>query len=169
MWLQLRTGAWITPERIKGYSILLIVGYVLGFTVLFLTLRDGLDWDNRPFGTDFAGLYAAGTMVADGTPAAPYDLEAFIARQQALFGAQTAVFSWNYPPFFLAVSRALASLHYLHALLLWQGVTLALSFQRSSSISAMARWASSSRPCLAPPCWRWSGGPFWRERSSGSS
>ena len=126
MWLQFRTGSWITGERMKGYSILLIISYALGFAGLFLTLRDGLDWDNRPFGTDFAGLYAAGTMVADGTPAAPYDLAAFIARQQALFGAQTAVFSWNYPPFFLAVSRALASLPYLPALFVWQALTLAL-------------------------------------------
>ena len=126
MWLQFRTGSWITGERMKGYSILLIISYALGFAGLFLTLRDGLDWDNRPFGTDFAGLYAAGTMVADGTPAAPYDLAAFIARQQALFGAQTAVFSWNYPPFFLAISRALASLPYLPALFVWQALTLAL-------------------------------------------
>ena len=126
MWRQFRTGSWITRERIKSYSILLIISYALGLAALFLTLRDGLDWDNRPFGTDFAAFYAAGTMVADGTPAAPYALAAFIARQQALFGVQTALFSWNYPPFFLVISRALAALPYLSALFAWQGVTLAL-------------------------------------------
>jgi hypothetical protein len=112
--------------RIRAYSLLLILSYAIGLTGLFLTLNGVLDQNDRPFGSDFAGLYAAGVMVADGAPAAPYDLEAFIARQQALFGAQTAVFSWNYPPFFLAISRALASLPYLPALFVWQGVTLAL-------------------------------------------
>ena len=126
MWLRLKTGSWITLERIRAYSLLLILSYAIGLTGLFLTLNGVLDRSDRPFGSDFAGLYAAGVMVADGTPAAPYDLAAFIARQQALFGAQTAVFSWNYPPFFLAVSRALASLPYLPALVVWQGVTLAL-------------------------------------------
>lgn len=126
MWLRLKTGSWITLERIRAYSLLLILSYAIGMTGLFLTLNGVLDRNDRPFGSDFAGLYAAGVMVADGTPAAPYDLAAFIARQQALFGAQTAVFSWNYPPFFLAISRALAGLPYLPALFVWQGVTLAL-------------------------------------------
>ena len=126
MWLPLRTGSWITLERIRGYSLLLILSYAIGLAGLFLTLQNGLDRDDRPFGSDFAGLYAAGAMVADGTPAAPYDLGAFIARQRELFGAQAVVFSWNYPPFFLTVSRALASLPYLPALFVWQGVTLAL-------------------------------------------
>ena len=126
MWLRLRTGSWITRERIRGYSILLVLSYAIALTGLFLTLDGLLDRDDRPFGSDFAGFYAAGVMVADGTPAAPYDLTAFIARQQALFGAQTAVFSWNYPPFFLAISRALARLPYLPALFVWQGATLAL-------------------------------------------
>ena len=126
MWLHLRTGSWITLERIRGYSLLLILSYAIGLAGLFLTLQNGLDRDDRPFGSDFAGLYAAGAMVADGTPAAPYDLGAFIARQRELFGAQAVVFSWNYPPFFLTVSRALASLPYLPALFVWQGVTLAL-------------------------------------------
>jgi len=126
MWSQLETGAWVTRERIKGYSILLIVAYALGLTAVFLTLKGHLDWQDRPFGSDFGGLYTAGVMAAEGTPAAPYGLEVFEARQQALFGPQTAVFSWGYPPFTLAVFRPLAGLPYLSALFLWQGITLAL-------------------------------------------
>jgi len=126
MWLPLRTGSWITLERIRGYSVLLIVAYAVGMTALFLSLNGLLDGDNRPFGSDFAAFYTAGAMVADGTPAAAYDLTAFIARQQALFGPQTALWAWHHTPYALAICLALASLPYLPAFFVWQGASLAL-------------------------------------------
>ena len=34
MWLQLRTGSWITRERIRGYSILLVLSYAIALAAL---------------------------------------------------------------------------------------------------------------------------------------
>jgi len=126
MWLQFRTGSWITLERIRGYCVLLILSYPIGLAGVFLTLHGLLDWQNRPFGSDFAAFYTAGAMVADGTPAATYDLDAFIARQQALFGGQTALWAWHHTPYVLAICLAMASLPYLPAFFMWQGISMAL-------------------------------------------
>ena len=126
MWLALRTGSWLTRERLRGYAILLILSYVIGVIGWFVALHGLLDWTNRPFGSDFAAFYAAGAMVADGTPAAAYDLDAFIARQQALYGPQTAIWAWHHTPYALAICLAMASLPYLPSFFVWQGVTLAL-------------------------------------------
>jgi hypothetical protein len=126
MWAALRSGDWITGQRLRAYSLMLLAAYVIGALVWLVSLHNGLDWQNRPYGTDFAEVYAAGTLVAEGHPAAPYDLATHIARQHALFGASSAVFSWNYPPPFLALARALAGLPYLGAFLLWQALGFAL-------------------------------------------
>src|SRR5262245_19976301 len=47
------------------------------------------------------------------------------AREQAIFGAATPLYSWFYPPFFLFITGALALLPYGAALVSWQLVTLA--------------------------------------------
>ena len=126
MWAALRSGDWITGQRLRAYSLILLAAYVIGALAWLASLHAGLDWQDRPYGSDFAEVYAAGTLVADGHPAAPYDLLTHIARQHALFGARSAVFSWNYPPYFLALARALAALPYLGAFFVWQAASFAL-------------------------------------------
>ena len=41
MWLHLRTGSWITLERIRGYSLLLILSYAIGLAGLMQLLQKG--------------------------------------------------------------------------------------------------------------------------------
>ena len=126
MMASLRSGDWITTERVRAYALILLITYVVGALAWLATLHGGLDWENRPYGSDFAEVYAAGTFVAEGRPQAPYDLLTHIARQHALFGEASAVFSWNYPPYFLAPAWVLASLPYLAAFFVWQATTFAL-------------------------------------------
>ena len=80
----------------------------------------------RPLGTDFSNVYAAGTYVLDGEPAAPFDPAKQFAREQEIFGPATQFYGWHYPPYFLGLAAALATMPYWLSLLVWQGVTLIL-------------------------------------------
>jgi hypothetical protein len=144
----LRQAGFITPERIKAYSLMLLVGYLLGTLGWFATAHGLLDWQDRPLGTDFAQVWVAGGEVLSGHPDMPFDPVAHLERQRETFGSSTAVFTWGYPPYFLAVAAGLALLPYLAALLLWQGATLVLYLRASRA------WLPDARailPILAFP------------------
>ncbi|MBX3553634.1 MAG: DUF2029 domain-containing protein [Pseudolabrys sp.] len=120
----LRSGAWLTRERVRLIAGGIAIASLAGLIVLLAT-ADGLnDRLGRPLGTDFSNVYAAGTYVLDGDPAKPFDPPAQQAREQAIFGAGTPFYGWHYPPFFLALAALLATMPYLLALAVWQGVTL---------------------------------------------
>src|SRR6187455_2493694 len=104
----LRTGAWLTRERVKLVVFGLIAASLIAVVYVVAT-SDGLnDYQGRPLGTDFSNVYAAGTYVLDGRAAAPFDPPAQFAREQAIFGEKTPFYGWHYPPFFLFVAAALA-------------------------------------------------------------
>jgi hypothetical protein len=122
----LRSGAWLTRERARLIAALLFATAVLGAGLLVAT-SDGLnDRFGRPLGTDFSNVYAAGTYVRDGQPAAPFDPARQYAREQTIFGPATPFYGWHYPPFFLGLAALLATMPYWLALIVWQGATLAL-------------------------------------------
>jgi alpha-1,2-mannosyltransferase len=122
----LREGTWLTRERVRRVATMLIAASLLAAAFLIVTADGRNDRFGRPLGTDFSNVYAAGSYVLEGKPAAPYDPTLQQAREQALFGKDTPFFGWHYPPFFLGIAAALAALPYGLALLLWQGVTLVL-------------------------------------------
>src|SRR5205823_7316547 len=84
------------------------------------------DYKGRPLGSDFSNIYAAGTYVREGRPAAPFDLVSQYAREREILGSATPFFGWHYPPYFLAVAALFAGLPYLPALLAWELSTLLL-------------------------------------------
>ena len=122
----MRSGAWLTRERVRLVAAALLVASVVGFLYLVVTAHGGVDVRGRPIGTDFSNVYAAGTYVLDGNPEAPFDLSLQYAREQKLFGAATPFYGWHYPPFFLFVAGALALMPYGIAFAVWQAVTLVL-------------------------------------------
>lgn len=122
----LRTGVWVTGERMRLVAFAVLAASVIGFGWLVAT-SDGLnDIKGRPLGTDFSNVYAAGTYVLDGQPTRPYDWPAQHAREQQIFGAKTPFYGWHYPPFFLFIATPLATMPYQVALAVWQAATLAL-------------------------------------------
>ena len=122
----LRSGAWLTRERVRLVAFALLAASVLGAGFLIAT-SDGLnDRFGRPLGTDFSNVYAAGSYVLDGEPTAPFVPARQFAREQAIFGQATQFYGWHYPPFFLGVAALLATMPYWLALIVWQGVTLIL-------------------------------------------
>jgi alpha-1,2-mannosyltransferase len=122
----LRSGDWLTRERIRFIAAAVLIASVAGFAFLVVTAHGGIDRQGRPLGTDFSNVYAAGTYVRDGNPLAPFDPPQQYAREQILFGKTTPFYGWHYPPYFLFVAALLAKMPYGLALTVWQAATLAL-------------------------------------------
>jgi alpha-1,2-mannosyltransferase len=121
-----RSGNWVTRERMRLVAFGLLIAFAAGLAWLAGTANGLNDALGRPLGTDFSNVYAAGTLVLDGQPQAPFDPALQHAREQAIFGTATPFFGWHYPPFFLFIAAALALMPYQLALVVWQGATLAL-------------------------------------------
>jgi alpha-1,2-mannosyltransferase len=122
----LRSGDWLTRERIRLVAGALLLASAAGFLYLVATAHGAVDLQGRPLGTDFSNVYAAGTYVLDGNAAAAFDPVQQFARERAIFGDTTQFYGWHYPPFFLFVAAALALMPYGLALAVWQAVTLGL-------------------------------------------
>ncbi|GAB1716886.1 MAG: hypothetical protein NTAFB05_19280 [Nitrobacter sp.] len=121
----LRTGAWLTVERVRGYSIMLLGFYVVA-AVVWVALSHGLiDLKGKPLGTDFSSFYAAGSLALEGRAVEVYDMAAHYAREQQIFGAGVPYYAWFYPPFFLLLAAPLALMPYPLALAVWQAATFA--------------------------------------------
>ncbi len=156
----LRSGAWLTHERIRLVPIAVLFASGVGLIYLLVTANGLVDIQGRPLGTDFSSFYAAGTHVLDGNPDAPYDLSRQYAREQALFGAATPFYGWLYPPFFLFIAAALALMPYGAALAAWQAATLGLYLLALRAILA------ATQPPIAPDLAvsgnrRWTSNPLW--------
>jgi alpha-1,2-mannosyltransferase len=122
----MRSGAWLTRERIRMVAVAVLFASVAGFLYLVVTATGGVDLQGRPIGTDFSNVYAAGTYVLEGNFQAPFDSVQQFAREQAIFGEATQFYGWHYPPYFLFVAAALAWMPYGLALFVWQAITLGL-------------------------------------------
>jgi alpha-1,2-mannosyltransferase len=143
----LRSGAWITPERIRLVAAAILCVAAASIVFLLITAHGLVDLQGRPLGTDFSSFYAAGSYVLDGKAQAPYDLARQHAREQAIFGAATPLYSWFYPPFFLFITAPLALLPYGAALVTWQAVTLLLYLLAIRAIiAASPRRAEDASP-----------------------
>jgi alpha-1,2-mannosyltransferase len=125
-WRQLRSGVWLTAERARVYTLILLAFYAIAIAG-WIALSGGLtDPNGKPIGTDFSSFYAAGSLVHDGRAADVYDMAAHYAREKQIFGEATPYYGWLYPPMFLLVVTPLALMPYPLALAVWQGATFAL-------------------------------------------
>jgi alpha-1,2-mannosyltransferase len=125
MWRQIKSGAWLTPARLHGYTLILLAAS-LTIVVIWIALADGLiDRNGKPIGTDFSNVWAAGKLVLDGEQAAPYDpARQHEAEKKTFGGREVPFYGWHYPPLFLMVAAGLALLPYGWALLAWMALTL---------------------------------------------
>src|SRR5580658_4753746 len=81
----LRSGDWLTRERVRLVAIVLLLASVAGFLFLVVTSHGAVDRQGRPLGTDFSNVYAAGTYVNDGNADAAFDPEQQFAREKTIF------------------------------------------------------------------------------------
>jgi glycosyl transferase family 87 len=116
----LRSGEWLTVERIRGYSLILLVICALAIVGWLAVSHHLIDPNGKPIGTDFSNVYAAGDLTWQGRPAEAYDPALQHAAEQAAFGGRDVPFyGWHYPPFFFVVAFLVAALPYACGLALW--------------------------------------------------
>ena len=123
---RLADGAWLEPRLIAFVTGFLLIAWMVVFILLFATARGTLDAFGRPLGTDFAAFYSAGRMALEGQAPLTYDWPAHLAAERMLHGVDV-LSPWSYPPIFLMVTAALATLPYVASLLVWSGATLAFA------------------------------------------
>ena len=100
-WQELRSGRWLTADRARAYSLILLAFYAIAI-IGWIALSDGLiDRNGKPIGADFSSFYAAGSLVLEGRGSDVYSMAAHYAREQQAFGAATPYYGWLYPPIFL--------------------------------------------------------------------
>ena len=123
---QLRRADWLMRERVIAWGRVLFIVEVM--LLAFLAL-----WQHGVFGpvaqtpaSDFASFYAAGKLALAGTPQLAYDQAAhYLAQQQVSISGAPHQFFF-YPPVFLMLCAALATMPYLVAFAVFESVTFAL-------------------------------------------
>ena len=145
----LRSGDWLTRERVRMVAVALLMASAIGFLYLVVTAHGGIDRQGRPLGTDFSNVYAAGTYANEGNANAAFDPPQQFARERAIFGDATQFYGWHYPPFFLFIAAALAWMPYGLALAVWQAVTLGLYLWMIRTIVVIP----TRQPPAADPLW----------------
>lgn len=113
----IRTADWLTPERVRGYAV------ILGLASLALLVNSYLK-AMGPDGTDFLAFWGAGNVTAGGDPASAYDL-AVQERVQTGTGSE-GWFAFVNPPPFLFLAAPFGALPFPVAWIAWVGVTFAL-------------------------------------------
>ena len=116
---------WLHAGRVQAWSgiFLAVAATLFGLVALQLS---GVFLAVGPASVDFVSFYAAGKLVLAGTPALAYDHAAHhFAEQQATMPGSPYVFFY-YPPMFLPLCAALATMPYLLAWAVFQLTTLAL-------------------------------------------
>jgi hypothetical protein len=144
-WHHLKSGDWLTPERIRAYSQIVLVLSLAAIVVWIGLSEHGIDRNGKPLGTDFSSFYAAGSLALEGHAAAAYDFTLHHAREQQVFGAATPYYAWLYPPLFFLIAAPLALLPYPLALAVWQFGTLILCLAVIGLILRSARANSEVR------------------------
>lgn len=131
-------SAIVQPEaaltsRTGAARVITLVGSILA--LCYLVILCGaffggnflIDARGEPIANDFVNVWAAGRLALDGHAAAAYDWTLHKAAEIRAVGHDFAnYYGWHYPPTFLFVAAALATLPYLTSVLLWLLVTLAL-------------------------------------------
>ena len=120
------SGAWLTRPIMTFVATAMIAGTIIALALLFVTADGTVDQYNRPLGTDFSSFWTAGRMALEGHAPLAYDWRSHWEMQKQTHGIDM-FFPWSYPPVFLLVAAAFATLPYVPALIAWQAASLLAS------------------------------------------
>jgi len=117
------------PQAARLVSVIgltLALGYLIVLGGTFLKGDFLVDTQGRPIANDFVNVAAAGRLALDGAPAAAYDWPTHKQAEVRVLGRDFAgYYGWHYPPTFLFIAAALATLPFLIAALVSLLATLA--------------------------------------------
>ena len=101
-------------------GLTLALCYLVVLCSAFLSGHFLIDAHGEPIANDFVNVWAAGRLALDGQAAAAYDWTLHKAAEIRAVGHDFAnYYGWHYPPTFLFVAAALATLPYLVAAVVW--------------------------------------------------
>ncbi len=121
----LKSGAFLDRARIRRIAVIYFLASLASFAVLVATSDGFRDRLGRPLGTDFMAFHVAGSVALEDGGVAAFDGEKQYARHQQMLGEeQPSFWPYLYPPSFLFIAMALASLPYVASWLVWMGATL---------------------------------------------
>ena len=117
---------WLTKERIKVYSRMFLVFYVIIYGYWILSGTTGIvDGQGKPIGSDFLGYWTASKIILSGNPTDVYDQAKLFSMEESISGIRYLV-PVNYPPIYFLIIAPLALLPYLPSLAIWLCSTLLL-------------------------------------------
>ena len=115
-----------TTRTIRLIGLTLFLCYLIVLAGTFLKGDFLLDKQGRPIANDFVNVVAAGRLALDGKPAAAYDWPTHKQAEVRVIGHDFAdYYGWHYPPPFLFVAAALATLPFIAAAIVSLLATLA--------------------------------------------
>lgn len=118
----------VTRARVRLTAWLVLAATVIGLAYLFATAHGTVDSLGRPLGTDFSNVWTAGWMADHGRAPAAWDWPTqHEVQKQVHHDSAIPFYGWHYPPPFLIIATLLAQFPYVVALILWQGLSLALA------------------------------------------
>jgi alpha-1,2-mannosyltransferase len=112
----LRRGSWITAERVRLYSLVILIASIVELPFLFFVGA------HAPFGADFVVTWAADRAAMSGADF--YDASLTLATDRAVTGLPD-FFPFPYPPTYALITAPLGRLPYHVALVLWLAAGLA--------------------------------------------
>lgn len=131
-----------TPNLPKWFALFLFAFGVANVVWLATALLTGSWlWDaaGRLISTDFLNVYAAGKFALQGAPESAYDWPTHKVMEIEVLGYDfKGYYGWHYPPFYLFVAAALATLPYAVAHAGWSAVSF-LPFVAAVRASAASR------------------------------
>lgn len=101
-------------------------GVALGSLLAPLLSGAKVDSAQRPVAPDFRAFYSAAHFLHQDEPNKAYDYDAEDELSRALFGPETNLLPWRYPPPTLLMVRPLGGFNYAHACLIWMVVGVGL-------------------------------------------
>jgi arabinofuranan 3-O-arabinosyltransferase len=119
------TSGLFRASRLQLYGYAVAAIYVLFLVSVYRAGTWILDTKGVPIYTDFACAWAAALAAVQGQAALLYDPARFVEMQAALIRPGEYFYpNWPYPPTFLLIFAPFAVLHYSHAFLAWDVLTL---------------------------------------------
>ena len=122
----LRDVPWLTAERVKFYSAVLLLAYLAAAVGQLLTSHQLIFKSGTPIGGDFVNPYAASIAALKGDPASVYDIHRQHVNEAAVVGGKDfGVLGFHYPPMFLLLVMPLSMLPFVASWILFETATLA--------------------------------------------
>jgi glycosyl transferase family 87 len=140
-------------RTIRLIGLTLALGYLIVLGGSYLKGHFLVDAQNRPIANDFVNVIAAGRLTLADDPPAAYDWPRHKQAEVTAVGHDFEnYYGWHYPPTFLFVAAALATLPYLAAALVWLVATLCAY---AAAIAGILGWRTGALVALGFPAALW--------------